>query len=195
MTPWCVIEIGLCIALTAQRDAASGGGPLNYRLSSTARGASTPAPGAFSFTQVRCAAGSFGGLVRIAKGTSLPCRRSHSGAQGRRRQHILSREHGRIPSTLTGSRQSSLPVFLEMRGRHRPRSGHSPPVAQQANKLPTVAVLGDLASVWNPWTGAFADRMGELGSIAGRNIAIEYRWSEGRQAPVAEIAFVRQKST
>jgi putative ABC transport system substrate-binding protein len=37
--------------------------------------------------------------------------------------------------------------------------------------------------------------MGELGWIAGRNIAIEYRWSEGRQAPVAEIAaeFVRQK--
>jgi putative tryptophan/tyrosine transport system substrate-binding protein len=67
--------------------------------------------------------------------------------------------------------------------------------AQQGNKLPTVAVLGDLASVWNPWTGAFADRMGELGWIAGRNIAIEYRWSEGRQAPVAEIAaeFVRQK--
>jgi putative ABC transport system substrate-binding protein len=67
--------------------------------------------------------------------------------------------------------------------------------AQQGNKLPNVAVLGDLASVWNPWTGAFADRMGELGWIAGRNIAIEYRWSEGRQAPVAEIAaeFVRQK--
>jgi len=67
--------------------------------------------------------------------------------------------------------------------------------AQQGNKLPTVAVLGDIASVWNPWTGAFADRMGELGWIAGRNIAIEYRWSEGRQAPVAEIAaeFVRQK--
>jgi hypothetical protein len=35
---------------------------------------------------VRCAAGSFGGLVRIAKGTSLPCRRSHSGAHRRRRQ-------------------------------------------------------------------------------------------------------------
>jgi putative tryptophan/tyrosine transport system substrate-binding protein len=67
--------------------------------------------------------------------------------------------------------------------------------AQQGNKLPIVAVLGDLASVWNPWTGAFADRMSELGWIAGRNIAIEYRWSEGRQAPVAEIAaeFVRQK--
>jgi putative ABC transport system substrate-binding protein len=36
---------------------------------------------------------------------------------------------------------------------------------------------------------------GELGWIAGRNVAIEYRWSEGRQGSVAEIAaeFVRQK--
>jgi putative ABC transport system substrate-binding protein len=67
--------------------------------------------------------------------------------------------------------------------------------AQQGNKLPTVAVLGDLASVWSPWTAAFADRMRELGWIEGRNIAIEYRWSEGRLEPVAEIAaeFVRQK--
>jgi putative ABC transport system substrate-binding protein len=67
--------------------------------------------------------------------------------------------------------------------------------AQQGNKLPTIAVLGNLASLWSPWTAAFVDRMGELGWIAGRNIAIEYRWSEGRPAPVAEIAaeFVRQK--
>src|SRR3984893_11149658 len=67
--------------------------------------------------------------------------------------------------------------------------------AQQGNKLPTIAVLGDLASVWSPWTAAFVDRMGDLGWIAGRNIAIEYRWSEGRPEPVAEIAaeFVRQK--
>src|SRR6202022_3980058 len=56
--------------------------------------------------------------------------------------------------------------------------------AQQGNKLPTIAVLGDLASVWSPWTAAFVDRMGDLGWIAGRNIAIEYRWSEGRPEPV-----------
>jgi thiosulfate dehydrogenase (quinone) len=42
--------------------------------------ASPPAPGASSFTQARCAARSFGGLVRIAKGASLRCRHSHSGA-------------------------------------------------------------------------------------------------------------------
>jgi putative tryptophan/tyrosine transport system substrate-binding protein len=67
--------------------------------------------------------------------------------------------------------------------------------AQQGNKLPTIAVLGDLASVWSPWTAAFVGRMGELGWVEGRNIAIEYRWSEGRPEPIAEIAaeFVRQK--
>ena len=37
---------------------------------------------------------------------SLPTRHGGARAHGRRRQHILSREHGRIPSTLTGSRQS-----------------------------------------------------------------------------------------
>jgi hypothetical protein len=32
--------------------------------------------------------------------------------------------------------------------------------AQQGNRQPTIAVLGDLASVWNPRTGVFADRKG-----------------------------------
>ncbi len=66
---------------------------------------------------------------------------------------------------------------------------------QPAGKLPVIAVLGDHASVWNPWTAAFEDRMRELGWIEGRNVTIEYRWSEGRPEPLAEIAaeFVRQK--
>jgi len=55
--------------------------------------------------------------------------------------------------------------------------------------------MGDLASAWSPWTAAFVGRMGELGWIKGLNIAIEYRWSEGRPEPIAGIAaeFVRQK--
>jgi len=67
--------------------------------------------------------------------------------------------------------------------------------AQQAGKLPTVAILGDRASVWSPWTAALVGRMRELGWIEGRNVAIEYRWSEGRQEPLAEIGaeFARQK--
>ncbi len=50
--------------------------------------------------------------------------------------------------------------------------------AQQRDKLATVAVLGDHASMWDPWTGAFAGRMRELGWIEGRNVTIEYHWSE-----------------
>jgi hypothetical protein len=74
--------------------AAPGGGPtkLSFNLDCCARGASPHAPGAFSFTQARCAARSFGGLVRIAEGANLRCRRGHGGAHGRRRQDILSRQ-------------------------------------------------------------------------------------------------------
>jgi putative ABC transport system substrate-binding protein len=67
--------------------------------------------------------------------------------------------------------------------------------AQQRDKLPTIAVLGDNASVWTPWTAAFVDRMRELGWIESSNVAIEYHWSAGRPEAIAEIAaeFVRQK--
>ena len=56
-------------------------------------------------------------------------------------------------------------------------------------------ILGHGRSVWSPWTAAFVQRLRELGWTEGRNIAIEYRWSEGRPARHAEIAaeFVRMK--
>jgi putative tryptophan/tyrosine transport system substrate-binding protein len=67
--------------------------------------------------------------------------------------------------------------------------------AQQADVLRTIAILGDSASVWIPWTMAFVGRLGELGWIEGRNVAFEYRWSGGQAGPVAEFAaeFARQK--
>jgi putative ABC transport system substrate-binding protein len=45
------------------------------------------------------------------------------------------------------------------------------------------------------WTAAFVQRLRELGWIEGRNVAIEYRWAEGRSERFAEIAaeFVRLK--
>ena len=53
--------------------------------------------------------------------------------------------------------------------------------AQQAGKLPTIGFLGTTtASVWEPWTAAFVQRLRELGWIEGRNLAIEYRWAEAR---------------
>ena len=68
--------------------------------------------------------------------------------------------------------------------------------AQQQPKLPTIGVLGPTtASVAGQWTGAFAQRLRELGWINGHTVAIEYRWAQGRMERAAEIAseFVRLK--
>jgi putative tryptophan/tyrosine transport system substrate-binding protein len=67
--------------------------------------------------------------------------------------------------------------------------------AQQAGKLPTIGFLGADASAFSPWTAAFVAHLRELGWIENRDIAIEYRWSEGRTERYAEIAaeFVRLK--
>jgi putative ABC transport system substrate-binding protein len=72
------------------------------------------------------------------------------------------------------------------------------PLAARAQpaKLPTVGFMGAAtASTWSRWVAAFVQRMGELGWIEGRSIAIEYRWAEGRSERYAEIAaeFVRLK--
>src|ERR1700736_6554506 len=67
--------------------------------------------------------------------------------------------------------------------------------AQQGGKLPTIGFLGADASAFSPWTVAFIAHLRELGWIENRNVAIEYRWSEGRTERYAEIAaeFVRLK--
>jgi len=68
--------------------------------------------------------------------------------------------------------------------------------AQQAAKLPTIGFLGaNNASFERGSTDAFVQRLRELGWIDNRTVAIEYRWAEGREARVAEIAteFVRLK--
>src|SRR5207247_561366 len=65
----------------------------------------------------------------------------------------------------------------------------------QQGKLPTIGFLGADASAFSPWTAAFVAHLRELGWIENRNVAIEYRWSEGRTERYAEIAaeFVRMK--
>ena len=68
--------------------------------------------------------------------------------------------------------------------------------AQQQARLPTIGFLGQSTrSAATEWTAAFVQRLRELGRIEGRTVAIEYRWSQGRQERVAEIAaeFVRLK--
>ena len=68
--------------------------------------------------------------------------------------------------------------------------------AQQPKKLPTIGLLGQSTrAAASEWVAAFAERLREHGWIEGRTIAIEYRWSEGRDERSADIAaeFVRLK--
>jgi putative ABC transport system substrate-binding protein len=61
--------------------------------------------------------------------------------------------------------------------------------AQQPGRRPTIGFLGvSTASAWTHWTAAFVRRLGELGWIDGRNVAIEYRWAEGRSDRYVEFA-------
>jgi putative tryptophan/tyrosine transport system substrate-binding protein len=68
--------------------------------------------------------------------------------------------------------------------------------ARQGAKQPTIGFLGTTTpSDWSQLVAAFVRRLGELGWIEGRTIAVEYRWAEGRDERFTEIAaeFVRLK--
>ena len=61
--------------------------------------------------------------------------------------------------------------------------------AQQPGKSPTIGFLGATTpTIWGPFVGAFLQRLRELGWIDGRDIAIEYRWAEGRDDRYAAFA-------
>jgi ABC-type uncharacterized transport system substrate-binding protein len=71
-----------------------------------------------------------------------------------------------------------------------------PACAQQQGKVPTIGFLGATTpSIWSAFLPPFQQRLRELGWIDGQNIAIEYRWAEGREDRYAEFAdeFVRRK--
>jgi hypothetical protein len=61
--------------------------------------------------------------------------------------------------------------------------------AQQAGKLPIIGFfsLGSAAAVCS-WVVALVQRLSELGWMEGRTVAIEYRWADGRNDRLAEIA-------
>ena len=67
--------------------------------------------------------------------------------------------------------------------------------AQQSGKLPTIGFLAANPSIESQRVAAFVQRLRELAWIDGRNLAIEYRWAEGRNERYAESAaeFVRLK--
>jgi putative tryptophan/tyrosine transport system substrate-binding protein len=68
--------------------------------------------------------------------------------------------------------------------------------AQQPPRLPTVGLLvPGTSESHGKWVSAFVRRLSDLGWVEGRTVAIEYRWAEGRNERMAEIAteFVRLK--
>jgi putative ABC transport system substrate-binding protein len=67
----------------------------------------------------------------------------------------------------------------------------------QPSKKPTIGFLGaSTPAAAGKWVAAFAQRLRELGWTEGRTVAIEYRWAEGRNERMAEIAaeFVRAQA-
>ena len=67
---------------------------------------------------------------------------------------------------------------------------------QQAGKRPTIGYMAGTADAQaSQYTAALLQRLRELGWVEGRNVAIEYRWTEGRTERAAAIAaeFVRLK--
>src|SRR5215469_13802918 len=60
--------------------------------------------------------------------------------------------------------------------------------AQQLGNQRLIGILGADATAWGPWTVALTARLRELGWNAGDNLAIEYRWAQGRSDRVSEFA-------
>src|ERR1700751_2412566 len=60
--------------------------------------------------------------------------------------------------------------------------------AQQPGKVPTIGFLVANPSIESSRVAAFVQRLRELAWIDGRNLAIEYRWAEGRNERYAENA-------
>src|SRR5262245_29894643 len=63
-------------------------------------------------------------------------------------------------------------------------------------KVPTIGLLGGATpSVQSKWTGAFVERLHELGWSEGKTIQIEHRWVEGRfdRSPAIVAEFIRLK--
>jgi putative ABC transport system substrate-binding protein len=57
-----------------------------------------------------------------------------------------------------------------------------------AQTLPVLGFLSSVAPGTSPLMGAFHQGLGETGFVEGRNVAIEYRWAEGRYDRLPSLA-------
>ena len=62
-----------------------------------------------------------------------------------------------------------------------------PAEAQQPKKVPRVGLLRP-GSPPDPYADAFRQGLRDLGYVEGKNIAIEYRWAEGKSARLPLLA-------
>jgi len=60
--------------------------------------------------------------------------------------------------------------------------------AQQSPQLPIIGLLGVDPAMWSAWTGAFANRLNDIGLIDGRKVKVEYRWAQGRPELYTQFA-------
>jgi putative ABC transport system substrate-binding protein len=60
--------------------------------------------------------------------------------------------------------------------------------AQQTRKVPRVGVLGGQSLETSPPILALRERLSELGYVEGGNIAIEWRWAQGKDERYSDLA-------
>src|SRR5215510_8335840 len=61
--------------------------------------------------------------------------------------------------------------------------------AQQPAKLPTIGLLGAAsASSYAPFVEAFREGIHDRGYVEGKNVAVEYRWAEGKYDRLPDLA-------
>src|SRR3712207_4058430 len=60
--------------------------------------------------------------------------------------------------------------------------------AQQAGRVSRIGFLWDSPAVWPEALDGFRRGLRDLGWVEGQNIAIEYRWAEGKFERLRELA-------
>ena len=60
--------------------------------------------------------------------------------------------------------------------------------AQQAGKVIRIGYLSPVSPDLSPMLVAFQQGLGQLGWVEGENLAIEYRWAEGRLDQLPDLA-------
>src|SRR4051794_2240131 len=68
--------------------------------------------------------------------------------------------------------------------------------AQQSSKIPIIGLLGsESPDPWKERLNAFRQGLGDIGYTEGQNVAIDYRWAEGRndRLPALAADLVRQQ--